>query len=121
MGSTLVPPSAAKALVELLFFDVDCVAHLRDCIHVSDAKVKLNEEDKYAVCQRLAQDLKIHHSAIDRVNALDQLRGLKLDYSPRGNEAHDLVWHAVWTDFGDGRPFSDHQTEPQTDPQTASS
>ena len=120
MGSTLVPSSAAKALVELLFFDVDCVAHLRDCIHVSDAKVKLNEEDNYAVCQRLAQDLKIHHSAIDRVNALDQLCDLALDDSPRSVAADDLVWHAVWTDFGDGRPFSDHQTEPQTDPQTVS-
>jgi hypothetical protein len=118
MGSTLVPSSAAKALVELLFFDVDCVAHLRDCIHVSDAKVKLNEEDNYAVCQRLAQDLKIHHSATDRENALKQLCDLKLDDSPRSVAADDLVWHAIMADYGDGKPFA--REEPQTDPQTAS-
>ena len=118
MGSTFVPSSAAKALVELLFFDVDCVAHLRDCIHVSDAKVKLNEEDKYAVCQRLAQDLKIHHSTADRRNALYQLCDLILEDSPRSGAAKDLVWQAVSTDFGDGRPFSDRKPKPQTDPQT---
>ena len=87
---------------------------------MSETKIKLNEEDKYAVCQRLAQDLKIHHSTDDRRNALFQLCDLKLDYSPRGAAAHDLVWHAVWTDFGDGEPFSDHNPKPQTDPQTVS-
>ena len=104
--------------MELLFFDVDCVAHLRDCIHVSDAKVKLNEEDKYALCQRLAQDLKIHHSIRDRMNASDQLCDLALDDSPRSTEAHYLVWHAIMTDYGDGEPSA--REEPQTDPQTAS-
>ena len=86
---------------------------------MSETKIKLNEEDKYAVCQRLAQDLKIHHSIRDRMNALEQLGDLKLDYSPRGNEADDLVWHAVMTDYGDGEPSA--REEPQTDPQTASS
>ena len=87
---------------------------------MSETKIKLNEEDRYALCQRLAQDLKIHHSGEDRENALNQLRGLKLDYSPRSVAAHDLVWHAVWTNFGDGEPFEYYQTEPQTDPQTVS-